>query len=485
MKLLIRPTPFPGESWPGFLWRTAALNSMSGLGGIASMLGILPSRLIASSPASTLQAIGIQLADGEGIVLHTSLHPEGEIRLARVGRTFRTRICPECIREEESPFIRADWDAAATFVCSRHKTTLIDECPRCRLPLSYERRDILICVCGCSLKFSLHDRVQIDPEPIQKALSLQASQGEKDTFAPSTTHEIYAAWLLKRLALAQSGFTRSKRAQRFKGDAFISVGSALDVYPWFVSWPNGFIGQLALAQAKDNRPPGDMFGMTRNLLQQEFPVVADAVEEFDRRKRTARRPNGSLATQGLSPERSWVGLKNLMRMTGCTYHTIQGWIRLGWLGEVKTARKPDGSTQYFIDVDRALHAVEMAKRTATIKHMAKEVGLDGDSLRALIRAGVLQAIPFGVAKWNVRVVPSEVFQLTQKLLGAAVRGRPVHTDTILLGVAIRILDVKNPSQLASFIRAVLSGAVRVRVFVNAPLTLEEITIRKADLQPWM
>lgn len=483
MKLLARPLPALFESWPGYLHRLAHQNRMNGVQGIADLLGLLPYRLLVSSPRDILKDLGIKLPSDEGSVLDMPSEPAGRVYLARAGRSFRTRICPECVRKDRGIPIPSEWDAALSFTCSRHHVALLDVCPACAATLTYERNDLFKCRCGYSLWMAKTNQTAVAVEQVLRILDLSTYGTLRPTFAPSTKQEILAAWLVRRLSIADEGQFQIRKAARMKGDAFVTAAQVQAVSPWFTDWPNGFIARLADIKARHHVVSAKIFGMGPSGFAGELPAIADAIAEFDRRRRTGKRPTSATSTATI--EKSWMGIKQLMIQTGCCYYAIQNWIRFGWLGDVRTERRARGDTLYFIDKRMALHAISMVKRTAAISNIASEIGLERTALRSLVQAGVLKSIPFGTASWNVRVIPSEVFELARSLLGVAVRGKPSSAETISISTALRRLRKRNPLLITAFIGAILTGKLRTRKFIQSPVTLDEISLREDEFAYWL
>ncbi|MFT6506411.1 MAG: hypothetical protein ACI92O_002314 [Colwellia sp.] len=59
-------------------------------------------------------------------------------------------ICPQCLAEE--PYIKQSWHIRWINICTKHKCTLIHQCPDCNLPINYiENESIAHCLCGFDL----------------------------------------------------------------------------------------------------------------------------------------------------------------------------------------------------------------------------------------------------------------------------------------------------------------------------------------------
>lgn len=483
MKLLARPTPATFESWPAYLHRLAQQNRLNGLHGIARLLEISLYRLLASSPGETLRLLGITLASDEGIVLNTPSQPAGPSFLARAGRTLRMRMCPKCLRDDRKLTVPSEWDAAFSFTCIRHHTALLDVCPACDAPLTYERSDLTQCRCGHSLWMSEIEPTAPDIDQVLQVLALTPNAELRSAFASSTEAEVHAAWLVRRLAIVDAGLFHIRKAARMKGDAFVTAAELRSVSAWFADWPNGFLSRLAAIQVQHGLTPTQIIGLGPTALAPHLPAIAEAMLEFDRRRRTAKRPVSGLIA--VHSDNATMGIKQLMIQTGCCYGAIQNWIRFGWLGEVRTEHRPRGDTLYFIQMPMALRAIAMIKRTTAVQRAAQEIGLEPAALRILIRARVVNSIPVGAANWNVRLFPAEIFKLARALLDVAVRGRPSSAEAISISMALWRLRRADPHVTSDFVSAVVSGRLRIRKFIPSPVTLDEITLREDEFASWL
>ena len=152
--------PLAGESFASWVDRSAAatrtpvglvcdslgLPRRSGAEDRPSFFGIAISTQVLADVASrtgcTPQAIGaMHLATYRGTVLSLEgLDPaRGDSGLRRIRRgawasMHGTRACPECLEHSRGVW-RLDWKLSLTAICARHGRLLLDDCPRCGVPL--------------------------------------------------------------------------------------------------------------------------------------------------------------------------------------------------------------------------------------------------------------------------------------------------------------------------------------------------------------
>lgn len=62
-------------------------------------------------------------------------------------RFDRPRVCPDCLRE--NPYCRKFWDLQVVTTCPQHHSLLLDICPSCQKSITWDRKNVSRCSCGC------------------------------------------------------------------------------------------------------------------------------------------------------------------------------------------------------------------------------------------------------------------------------------------------------------------------------------------------
>jgi hypothetical protein len=62
-------------------------------------------------------------------------------------RFKRPMVCSDCLRENS--YCRKFWDLPVVTVCPRHHSLLLDVCPNCRERITWNRKSVSRCHCGC------------------------------------------------------------------------------------------------------------------------------------------------------------------------------------------------------------------------------------------------------------------------------------------------------------------------------------------------
>jgi hypothetical protein len=156
---LRRPHPEADESMLGFLSRVAAANGYAGPIWLLRLIGYKPSLL---SSSTDLEPLAVKLGVSVRILermCHWPTRREGRHRLRRFGEaelppalinTHRPRLCPYCVRT--GAYRRQLWGASLIACCPKHKCLLIDRCPQCSSPFTWQKTRTAHChACNASL----------------------------------------------------------------------------------------------------------------------------------------------------------------------------------------------------------------------------------------------------------------------------------------------------------------------------------------------
>lgn len=145
-----------GESGQGYVLRMSLGNGLRSVVTIKSLLGKTHSMAFDANDAPYLAhwfganehllAFALEEIEpgGRASGCRYAGHPLG--RSYFLVRSF-PKICPDCI--EELGYCRLAWDLALCVACVRHRRVLIDACPWCTRPISWNRAALNACSCGC------------------------------------------------------------------------------------------------------------------------------------------------------------------------------------------------------------------------------------------------------------------------------------------------------------------------------------------------
>ncbi|MCR4378068.1 MAG: TniQ family protein [Rhodospirillales bacterium] len=75
---------------------------------------------------------GRLIEDGATVEKLLWLPPAGTDRTCK---SFGQQVCPDCLREQATPYLKRHWRLAFVTGCTRHHKLLIDRCPECSAPI--------------------------------------------------------------------------------------------------------------------------------------------------------------------------------------------------------------------------------------------------------------------------------------------------------------------------------------------------------------
>jgi sulfur transfer complex TusBCD TusB component (DsrH family) len=481
--MLVRPTPFLGESWPGYLLRLAQINQLGGIQVLGKMIGLSPSELVASKPATVLQNFNIQVpTDVENSL---GLPLKGKLHLAMYGRTLKARICPQCARSAELFFIPASWDLPFSQICLLHRSALLEMCPECSTQISYLRPSLGHCGCGFKFAQSSTKRLTIDLQDFYSILGLTAIyRAQAGTFGAASIAEIDAVILIRRLAWLIQGAARRTRALGRRSDAFVDLTTMSMVNALFHDWPYRFIEFLNAKLFSKGRNP--TYVLLKGAISDvhSLSMVRLALKDLSRLRQTSLHPRTrSLAVQKHADSIT-VGIRYLIDSTGCTYDVAQFWIEKGWLGHVAVIHQPSNQKKYAIGKQAVQKAIQIVKSTSSLSELSKSIGLERRVLYYLAKAAVITSVPYGRAYWSVRLVPQEVFALTEQLMKRAVASRASSSQRLILNRAILRLGKRSPELVKPFIATILEGKLAVGSYVHPPKSLDDLSLKLVDFESW-
>ncbi len=158
IRLPVRPRPNPQEeSLSNYCLRVAEANGYRSPTTMLATAGIYDKEWVGINSIEKLS----QLVDVDTKVLEQMAYLRPPFGVSgvwtRAGQFYdlhhasriNTRICPDCIKE--LGHTRAIWDIRMVVSCPRHNTQLLYSCPACSKPLTWKRKGLLTCSCGCQL----------------------------------------------------------------------------------------------------------------------------------------------------------------------------------------------------------------------------------------------------------------------------------------------------------------------------------------------
>lgn len=169
LEFSVRPRPNNSESAKGYLLRLAADNGRYDLPKLAATfdykskpssfeLGGADFNNFMSTLAKTLRLEPSELL--ETFSLQPNTVEQG--RAVKDIRRKSPKVCPECMKSENTAYIKAEWELAHHTHCEEHSVKLLDRCPHCQTELQWHGDVYEGCPC-CGLRWQDFDA---SPEPI-------------------------------------------------------------------------------------------------------------------------------------------------------------------------------------------------------------------------------------------------------------------------------------------------------------------------------
>lgn len=170
--LVITPSPFTGESLPGFILRTAERNGYSPMK-LLHYAGMDDNEARSARPslkklaplfgksAAELKAAGLDSQEAK----HTGRHLQimGHSIPSMFTRSKHASACLECVREYG--YIDGFHELKYAVACPEHRIRTVRNCVACHKPLSWHREGMTKCSCGA-------DIIQTDAEKITNSAVL-------------------------------------------------------------------------------------------------------------------------------------------------------------------------------------------------------------------------------------------------------------------------------------------------------------------------
>lgn len=297
MSFLRTPRPFPGESFRGYLARTAAENEL---------------------PFHT--ALDVARDSGIDLPVEGTLPVRASLWSSRV-----SRCCPLCLAE--SPHWRREWEIPFADACVRHGCWLIDTCGDCSGALRWSRPSMVSCRCGKFLGSQPTRGAPVEVVRLSSDLQALADGRRPACLAPLQGLSLdQAARLIRMIGAYGNGFGRMP--QKVARIERMAVSWSMSSYAASVlaTWPEGFhrmldgIARAASPSAQGSLPRvfrGMYAAVYRGLKEPEFAFVRDAFAGyvFEYWTPSVSRRNRRLPP-GLEGSPAWVPMRQAVAGSG-------------------------------------------------------------------------------------------------------------------------------------------------------------------------
>ncbi|TWX68519.1 hypothetical protein ESZ36_08475 [Colwellia demingiae] len=165
LEFAVRPRPNHAESAQGFLLRLAVSNGRYELSKLAEAIDYKykPSSFVlggADVESFLLALSGALRLSGHDLVssFSMSIDIEDNRRAVNEIRLPTPKVCPSCMIHDDSRYIKEPWEYAHHTHCEEHNVVLVDRCPRCTEPLSWNGDIFQGCSC-CGYRWESYQTV--------------------------------------------------------------------------------------------------------------------------------------------------------------------------------------------------------------------------------------------------------------------------------------------------------------------------------------
>lgn len=243
----VRPKPMKGEAWVGFLLRFSHANGLPSASSLIGHLDQARSPRFPQEPPSVLRALAVdasELVETARPQEHQKSWKTSSRNNVSLGHTKYFRVCPDCLKDDEVPHVRAMWTHPIALTCKTHKTLLLDACKACRKDLDWLQPSVQKCSCG----HDLMNDASIPAPPwathLEALFKEAAPEGMDHTFAQSTSQDRLAAkviaWLLKPVNKVTGLRPRASR----DSSALLSMKLAAQTMDWISGWTDAQLNEL-------------------------------------------------------------------------------------------------------------------------------------------------------------------------------------------------------------------------------------------------
>jgi hypothetical protein len=492
--LLVRPAPQDGEAWGGYLRRLACVNGYAGVQDLAALAKTTSSRILVSEPLEILSRLGFSKSN-------SAPSSEQNLNRKRVPVELTVyRYCPICLAEDETPYIRSEWQSPISLACSHHGTALVGRCsicnekPRFTAETNFYRssHDLnntstfsnLHIRCSCGAVHTDESVKLIPPEyQLLRVILEEAYRSiSKNTFAKTTTVEQHACAMVNWLLQPVDVKTGRRKPKTTRALGILSLDSVRAMAPYLVDWPQR-AKTLVYSEYQRNATNRSGF-LKRRLRVDSFVAMNDLVKalecEYLAEQLLWKEENNRLL---VDRNRDNFGLDELSNLTGINYVDLY---RLCKNGIIPNAQKRSRKKCRYqgTDVPAAVYRsiARAYQETNSIEVAAMQVGCEPDIVKSLIKAGCVPSFYLVKRVWSYRIKPVDMAEFAQKLFNKAKTNHRV-TEADCVPFSKWVGDAYSDTTAVKWKRlmaAVERGALTVYSKHQNPVQLDELFILKED-----
>jgi len=362
------------------------------------------------------------------------------------------QVCPSCLREAN--YHRSAWSYYHAPVCTVHRRTLIDQCPKCHKPIRCSRPQVSHCkACGADLSKAEGDPVPDHVAEFAKRIQQphMLAMGSAEYTEPVTPDELFRLWCLAHIprpgealdvthAFKAAKLPLERRLESLAGLAGAWADHRLDS----VRLREHFVRRWAHLRALpcDTLVEAQIRSVCQTLLlnrELTHVLLHDAAPS---------RLRDSLVAFGTQPPQ----LLSQKEVAGFLEAPVAALKPLfGWSGILSAPEDGEG-----FDADELLEAKRFLRRMLTAKEVDRAVGVDGAAAE-LEHLRLLAPWP-GLTDQAARYPASTLVQLFDKIFESIASP---ETETGVTRLQDGLRENTDPRALVNAVALVLNGGLRV------------------------
>ncbi len=405
--LLIRLPPFRNESARGYLLR---ISEQNGLASPRWLLSLLSDKGL-SSPGYGALTLILRRQENSLSGLRGPIANLAQLNAADMGglpmrywNTRNPRFCPCCLAE--AAHWKASWDLVFTVACEKHGQLLLDKCPQCQKPLSWDRPHLTKCTCGFDLSQAAAEAAPETAVQLAREIELRLTAG---TLVRAGTIEILHALDLEsflRLVWLLGAYSRNAhhKPQKIVGLETIEVAGDMVEQAMSVlsNWPVGFhrlledVASRHPVSSSGNKLSASFGSFYRAIYKTfkapEFDFLRAGFEGYVREHWSGQlaRRNRRLSDT-LRSQHEWVSTAEAVRLLKMRKEKVKAFIEAGILvGRLHETRV--GRKMGVVRRDSLNALLEGKKNWISLKEARHLLGISRRKAYALLDQGVLNPI---------------------------------------------------------------------------------------------
>lgn len=314
------------------------------------------------------------------------------------------RVCPRCL--EKSGYCRALWDIRLVTTCPEHDCGLLDICPGCQKPITWARRNVAVCDCGCDWRTV--KSMPADPKIVELAAVIHGASGfpvrrkiNREQWSWLRRAQLIdildAAYIFGAYARSRDrSVTKLLSSHRSTAGIQTILTDAAEV---LCDWPAGFhrfLDRMRVTRSTEAKTGiisefGEFYSaLHRRFAKRRLGFLQKAFQDYLTRnwdggytKPQARwaRPSGNT---------TFVGRPEVARILGISPQTVDVLLREG---ELEGETRPMGMSRSFAVVTRSSLGDYQKRRSHIIESekAAQLLGISRRTYRELVKAGIVKA----------------------------------------------------------------------------------------------